>query len=83
MKLIDYSDLNRHFTYPIKRGKVYFFEYKKLPRKLKKKLKILYLEHKLYMNPCKKEEMNISLWESLWITNPNYIRFIIKHTIEK
>jgi hypothetical protein len=84
---IDYWDLDKHFTYPKIRK-----QYKRLPRKLKKKLNIFIyyceLRHSrlipLYnplLDDC--ECLNIKLWYLMEYTNPNYKRFLIQYILNK
>jgi len=67
-----YEDLEKHFTAP----KVIspFYNYKRVPRKFKKKWKYI------FDNPYL--DINQKLWYILEFTNPDYKRFIIKQIIK-
>ena len=66
MRPIPYDDLERHFSVPKKFNTEPHFNYKKFPRKLKKKLKKVY---------CPVGDSNTKLWFTL---GANYKRFLIK-----
>jgi hypothetical protein len=68
MKLIPYEELDKYFTEP----KTIQFQYKRIPRKLKKK-------HKEFFDNCGDWlDLNQKLWYLLEFENPNYKRFLIK-----
>lgn len=69
--IIPYEVLEKHFIAP----KVIspFFNYKKVPRKLKKKYK-----HILQGDRYSFLDLNQKLWYILELVNPNYKRFLIK-----
>jgi hypothetical protein len=70
-KYIPYDELEKHFTSP----KVIssFFNYKRVPRKLKKKhIEILSGSRYSFLDE------NQKLWYILGLVNPNYKRFLIK-----
>jgi len=68
IKDIPYADLDRHFKAP----KSLQFCYKRLPRKLKKKIRYCFNHINI------KGDINIVLWYTLEFRNPNYKRFLIK-----
>jgi len=67
-----YDDLNNHFTAP----KIIspFYNFKRIPRKIKKKWKHIFDDP--YLN------INQKMWHILEFTNPNYKRFLIKQIID-
>ena len=69
MREIPYEELDKHFTAPKNLNERPFFSYKRLPRKMKKKLKKLNVPYYLY-----KGNINILLWI---VMEENYRRFII------
>lgn len=77
--LYEYEDLNRHFTYSRARK-----HYKRLPRKIKKRLnKFLdYTEYYFFNSTTKEEKLNQKIWEINFDIHPNYNSFIIKHILE-
>lgn len=66
MKTIPYNELDWHFTVPRLFNEKPHFNYKKFPRKLKKKLKKV---------NCPVGDLNTKMW---FILEPNYKRFLIK-----
>jgi len=71
---MEYNTLEKHFTAPNKTS--YSFNYKRIPRKLKKKNK------KILNGRYEFLDMNQKLWFILGITNPNYKKFLIKQIIK-
>jgi hypothetical protein len=71
-KVISYDDLDKHFTTPKELSP--FFKYKRIPRKIKKRYNFIFKNYEFLDN-------NQKLWYILNLTNPNYVRFIIKKTI--
>ena len=71
---LKYEDLEKHFTAP----KVISYNYKRVPRKFKKKWK-----HILQGDRYDFLDLNQKLWYILEFTNPNYKRFLIKQIITK
>jgi hypothetical protein len=70
--MIKYDDLEKYFTRPNRLSS--FYDYKKVPRKLKKKYKNIFQDKLLNINQ--------QLWYVLELTNPNYKRFLIKKLTE-
>lgn len=79
MKRILYNELDKHFTLPKKYNPPYNqpFKYKRIPRKLKKKIFKISL-----MRLHRSQDINVNLWYYLEFSNPNYKRFLIKKCIE-
>lgn len=75
--IIEYKDLDKHFTAPKNIGNVSFFNCKRVPRKFKKKWK-----HILCGNRYDFLNLNQKLWYIQYLTNPNYNRFLIKKICE-
>jgi len=75
VKLIEYEDLDRHFQVPKSFLKQQgFFSFKRLPRKLKKKL-----NDKRY----NRYNINVKMWLLMQEENINYHRFLIKKICEQ
>jgi hypothetical protein len=70
--MIKYDNLEKYFTRPKQLSP--FYNYKKVPRKLKKKYKNIFQDKLLNINQ--------QLWCILELTNPNYKRFLIKKLTE-
>jgi hypothetical protein len=66
--MIKYDDLERYFTAPKTISP--FYNFNKIPRKLKKKYKNIFQDKLL--------DLNQQLWYILELTNPDYKRFLIK-----
>ncbi len=67
---IPHEELDKHFTAPKHLNKRPFYSYKRLPRKLKKKLKkVPYCDN-----------LNQAMWYSM---EENYRRFLIKKLVEQ
>lgn len=68
--MIPYENLEKHFTAPKRISP--FFNFKRVPRKLKKKYNIR-----------DKKQINQRLWFIQSLTNPDYNRFLIKQICKK
>lgn len=75
IKQRDYFDLDRHFVAP-KVISPFYNEVKRIPRRMKKELKKLFVWNSKYLT------LDQKLWFKLNIENPDYIRFLIKKIFE-
>ena len=70
MKIYSYNDLEKHFTLP--KQSIFYKNNIKIPRKLKKKVKVFCSIFYKYLNNKQR------LWFYLEEGNPEYKRFLIK-----
>lgn len=73
-KSVEYSDLERHYIAPSNISP--FYNFKRIPRKMKKKLKDF--DYILKGQQYSFLDINQKLWFILGFTNPDYKRFLIK-----
>ena len=70
-KVIEYKDLEKHFTAP-EVISPFYADGMRIPRKLKKKVKTYVGVH------WDKSNQSVSLWHYMEKSNPDYKRFLIK-----
>jgi len=71
---MEYKNLDKHFTIPKNFGKTPHFNFKRVPRKFKKKWKHIFCNKKYDFL-----DINQKLWYIQHLSNPSYNRFIIKN----